>query len=116
MLPDQVSRGDAVFNAAGLALLAHSLHTRDWSLLGEALEDRIHQPYRAPLYPWVADVMKAASEAGAHGSAVAGAGPSVFAFCPPGSGESIALAMAARAGAPGRPLVTRVVPTGLETA
>jgi homoserine kinase len=112
MLPDQVSRGDAVFNAAGLALLAHSLHTRDWSLLGEALEDRIHQPYRASLYPWVADVMKAAGEAGAHGAAVAGAGPSVFAFCPAGSGEPIALAMAAAAGAPGRPRVTRVVPSG----
>lgn len=114
VLPDQVSRGDAVFNAAGLALLAHSLHTRDWSLLGQALEDRIHQPYRAPLYPWVADVMRAALEAGAHGAAVAGAGPSVFAFCSPGSGEAVAQAMAANAGAPGRPRVTRVVATGLE--
>lgn len=114
VLPAQVSRGDAVYNAAGLALLVHALHRREWDLLREAMDDRLHQPYRARLYPWAGRVMGAAAEAGAYGTAIAGAGPSVFAFSAPGRGEAVAAAMAAAGGEHGRPLVTRAVVDGVE--
>jgi homoserine kinase len=113
LLPDRVSRADAVHNAARLALLVHALHRHDWTLLGQAMDDRLHQPYRAPLYPWTADVMRAANAAGAYGSAIAGAGPSVFAFCAPGTAGDVARVMAAAAASEGSTVVTRVVASGL---
>ena len=114
VVPLQLSREDAVFNAGRMALFVHALHGRHWDLLGTAMEDRIHQPYRLQLFPWVGGVMAAAGEAGAHGSALAGAGPSVFAFCDPGRGHAVASAMAAAAPDQGRPLVTRVTAEGLQ--
>ena len=114
VLPDRVSRADAVYNAAGLGLLVHALHLRDWGLLAEALDDRLHQPYRLSLYPWAGNALRAASEAGAYGSAIAGAGPSVFAFCAPGRGTQVAAAMADAARVNGRPLVTNVIAGGVE--
>jgi len=109
ILPATVSRADAVYNAGRNALLVHALHARDWSLLGIAMEDRLHQPARSSIYPWLPETIAAARAAGAHGAALAGAGPSVFAFAPPGAGKQVAEAMTAAAGAPGRPLVTRIV-------
>ena len=108
ILPPTVPRADAVFNAGRLALLVDALHTGEWSLLATAMEDRLHQPARAALYPWLPATLEAARAAGAWGAALAGAGPSVFAFCPAGSGPAVAGAMAAAAGVPGRPATTRV--------
>ena len=82
--------------------------------LNVALEDRLHQPQRIPLYPWVEAVMEAAGEAGAYGSALAGAGPSVVAFCERHLGVEVAEAMTQAAPAGGRGIVTRVTPHGLE--
>jgi homoserine kinase len=114
VLPAQVSRADAVFNAARVASLVQILHTREWAMLDAALEDRLHQPYRIPLYPWAREVMDAAREAGAYGAALAGAGPSVFAFCERRLGEDIAAAMEEVGPEGGRGLVTRVVRQGLD--
>ena len=113
-LPAQVERADAVFNLARVASLVHLLHKRDWQRLNVALEDRLHQPQRIPLYPWVEAVMEAAGEAGAYGSALAGAGPSVVAFCERHLGVEVAEAMTQAAPAGGRGIVTRVTPHGLE--
>lgn len=114
VLPRRVSREDAVFNAARLALLVRALHTRRYELLGEALADRLHQPYRSKLYPWLPATLEAAVAAGAHGAALAGAGPSVVAFAPLGRGKAVGAAMQAAAGVPGRVIVTRPVRGGLE--
>jgi homoserine kinase len=83
-------------------------------MLDLALEDRLHQPYRMPLYPWAQEVMEAAREAGAYGVALAGAGPSVFAFCERRLGEDVAAAMEEVGPEDGYGLVTRVVRTGLD--
>lgn len=114
VVPRELPREDAVFNAGRMALLVHALHEQRWGLLATAMEDRIHQPYRLQLYPWVKGVMTAARYAGAHGAALAGAGPSVFAFCPPGRGQEVARAMAESGQGKGRPLVTRVSDKGLQ--
>jgi homoserine kinase len=116
LLDEQVSRADAVFNSARTALFAHALHSRGWDLLQEAMRDRLHQPQRTSLYPWLPAVLEAALSEGAHGAALAGAGPSVFAFCEGGQGSRVAEAMSAAAGVPGAPTVTRVVGRGMEVA
>ena len=52
------------------------------------MADRLHQPARSALYPWLPAVLDAAYGAGAWGAALAGAGPSVFGFCRSGAGEA----------------------------
>ena len=113
VLPEKVTREDAVFNAGRLALLIRALHTKRYELLAEALDDRLHQPYRTKLYPWLPAALAAARAAGAYGAALSGAGPSVVALVPRGSGEAVAVAMREAAQVPGRLLVTRPVRSGL---
>ena len=77
------------------------------------MKDRLHQPHRLHLYPWTQEVLYAAEAAGAYGAAICGAGPSVFAFCPPSTASRVAKAMAASAPQHGRGLVTRVTDKGM---
>jgi homoserine kinase len=58
--------------------------------------------------------MDAAREAGAYGAALAGAGPSVFAFCERRLGQYVAAAMEEVGPEGGYGLVTRVARTGLD--
>jgi len=114
VLPAQVAREDAVFNAARVAAFVEILHNRQWPMLDTAMEDRLHQRYRMELYPWVQEVIDAAREAGAYAAALAGAGPSVFAFCERRLGGDVADAMAAAGPENGYGLVTRVTRNGLD--
>ncbi len=113
-LPEAVSREDAVFNLARVASLVRVLHTRQWELLDLALEDRLHQPHRLPLYPWADAAIEAAREAGAYGAAISGAGPSVFALCERRAGAEVAAAMQAAGPEGGYGLVTKVAKSGLD--
>jgi homoserine kinase len=54
-------------------------------LLSSALEDRIHQPYRAPLCPLLPSIHELMGKQGILGVALSGAGPSVIAFLDPGA-------------------------------
>lgn len=114
VLPDQVSREDAVFNLSRLAALVQVLHSREWSRLDAALEDRLHQSQRFQLFPWAEDVISAAREAGAFGAALSGAGPSLFALCERKLGDDVAEAMAEAGPEDGYGLVTRVTRAGLD--
>lgn len=80
VLPFQVPFQDVVFNLGRLALLVDSLHRNDFSLLSTAMEDRLHQPFRASLVPGMRKVLAAAKLAGAKGVTLSGAGPSVIAL------------------------------------
>lgn len=114
VLTPQVERVDAIFNMARVAALVQILHTREWPRLDVALEDRLHQPQRLRLYPWVENVMAAAREAGAYAAALSGAGPSVFALCERRFGEEVAAAMEEVGPEEGYGLVTRVTREGLD--
>lgn len=81
VLPDVVAHEDAVFNVSRAALLVAALQQRRYDLLATAMEDRLHQPYRAPLVSGLQRAVSAAIESGAVGAAISGAGPSVIAFC-----------------------------------
>jgi homoserine kinase len=92
VLPATVSRSDAVFNLQRLGLLLASIASGDIDLLGLAMEDRLHQPQRRALFPWMESVRQAALDAGALGCVLSGAGPSLLAALR-GSGEPVARAM-----------------------
>lgn len=77
-LPEQVSRGDAVFNLGAVALLTLGLATGDWEAIAAGLVDRLHQPYRAHLYPRSAELVGRAGGLGALGATISGAGPTVL--------------------------------------
>jgi homoserine kinase len=77
-LPGDVPREDAVFNVAHAALTVEAL-TRDPSLLGEALQDRLHQDARLALVPAVLEVFRALQGDGVP-VCVSGAGPTLLAF------------------------------------
>jgi homoserine kinase len=77
-LPDDVPRADAVFNVAHAAMTVEAV-TRDPTLLGEALRDRLHQDARLRLVPAVRAVLDALFAAGVP-ACVSGAGPSLLAF------------------------------------
>lgn len=79
-LPQQVAMQDAVFNLGRVALLVAALQQGDLSMLGTAMEDRLHQPYRANLIPGMKKVLAAARLAGARGVTLSGSGPALVAF------------------------------------
>jgi len=80
VLPESVPRADAVFNVQRVSLLLAALGGARADLLEIAMSDRLHQPYRQRLFPWLEKVTKAAQDAGALGSVLSGAGPSVLAI------------------------------------
>jgi homoserine kinase len=83
-------------------------------LLSVALEDRIHQPYRAALCPLLPSLRELAGKSGVLGVALSGAGPSVIVFLDPRSAaqktrKSIA-AHLARNGLRAELLLTSITP------
>ena len=81
VLPAQVPLADAIFNVAHTAMLILGLQRSDWELIGAALRDRLHQPHRAELYPRSLELLDRASELGALGATISGAGPAVLMWC-----------------------------------
>ena len=79
VLPDHVSREDAVFNLQRVALFLQAVQSRNFSLLREALDDRLHQPYRKSLVPGLDEILEL-SHPDLLGTCLSGAGPSIVAF------------------------------------
>jgi homoserine kinase len=80
ILPKQVDRQDAIYNISRAVLVTEALRTGDLDLLGKAMTDTLHQPYRLPLIPGAQAAMDAAKSAGAAAVALSGAGPSLIAY------------------------------------
>ncbi len=98
VLPQQYSRADAVVNIQNSMLLLAAFVQGRAELLASGLEDRIHQPYRAPLCPLLPALRELAGTEGIAGVALSGAGPSVLVFLDPNakvSGKKIAARVAA---------------------
>jgi len=77
--PVTYSKADAIFNVQRAALLIAALATGSTSAFPAALEDRMHQPYRAGLVPGLEEVLKLRAP-GLLGCTLSGAGPSVLVF------------------------------------
>ena len=79
VLPDSLSRGDAIFNSSRAALLVASMITGNLDNLKMAMEDKIHQPYRSVLIPNMDNIFKKSEEFGASAAYLSGAGPTLIA-------------------------------------
>ena len=84
VLPTNYSKADAVFNIQRSAMLMAALATGTTSAFPVALEDRMHQPYRAKLVPGLEEMIKLRAP-GLLGCALSGAGPSILVFYERGS-------------------------------
>lgn len=93
ILPDSISRADAIFNIAHLGLLLRALQEGRTDWLHTALADRLHQPYRQSLIPGYEVVQRAAIAAGAHGLVISGAGPTLLALTDQQHAEAASAAM-----------------------
>ena len=80
VLPKEYSRVDAVTNVQNSMLLLAAFVQGRRDLLVAALEDRMHQPYRAALCPLLPALQRLAGASGVLGAVLSGAGPSVLIF------------------------------------
>jgi homoserine kinase len=81
LLPDRYSREDAVANIQATALLVVAFAQGRGDLLRTAMQDRMHQPYRAkacPLLPLLLPLTDMTDDPAILGVALSGAGPSVL--------------------------------------
>jgi homoserine kinase len=86
VLPDSIPRRDAVYNLQHALLLVRALETGRYDELREALRDRWHQPFRAPLVPGLTEVL-ALQHPALLGTCLSGSGPSIVAFTVEGETE-----------------------------
>lgn len=88
-LPATVPHADAAFSAGRAALLGAALASNSAELFEAALEDRLHEPYRAESSPLLSEV-RAQPPAGSLGATLSGAGPSVIVWARNGQVDSCA--------------------------
>lgn len=79
VLPSFIPRRDVVFNLQRLSLLLQSLQREDFSLLKQALSDRLHQPFRQKIVPGLAQALELEHE-DLLGVCLSGSGPSIVAL------------------------------------
>ncbi|MEP6921482.1 MAG: homoserine kinase [bacterium] len=92
-LPTSLTRDDAVYNLQRVALFGAAIENGAYDLLWEAMQDRMHQPFRQSLVPGLTEALATKPQPGLVGVALSGSGPSVVALVLDNSqaiGESIA--------------------------
>ena len=77
VLPEQLNRGDAIFNVSHGALVLKALELGDEKLLRTAMQDRLHQNYRKKLIPDY-DKIEALVRATGAAFCLSGAGPTLL--------------------------------------
>jgi homoserine kinase len=80
-IPGELGVTDAVANVAAATQLVLGLERSDLTLIARGLEDRLHQPARRPLYERSMDLLGRATDLGAIGATISGAGPSLMLWC-----------------------------------
>ncbi len=80
LLPASYSKADVTFNTGRVALLLTALQMGRYEVIGEAMRDRLHQPYRQALFPAMPEIIQAAIDAGAYGACLSGGGSSLIAL------------------------------------
>jgi homoserine kinase len=114
-LPPTVSHHDASFNLGRMGMLLAGLADRRL-LAREAMEDRLHQSARTPLFPEAPTILAGLLDAGALAACWSGAGPSLLAVSASDDAPKLRRAgdrLLAEAGVPGRALVLHPDSEGL---
>jgi homoserine kinase len=108
LLPKEVSLAHAVENAQRTARIAAAFCTNDYAGLRGLFIDHFHQPFRRKLIPGFDEILAAATDAGALGSFLSGAGSTLMAVTLD-SVEPISAAMLAAAAKHQLPAQVRVL-------
>ena len=95
-LPETIAHADAAHTTARAALLVAALESGRAELLTDALDDRLHEPYRAPFVPLLGAVRSRLGGLPAYGATISGAGPSVLVWCERGAAAAVADSLAGR--------------------
>lgn len=116
VLPDSLSRHDAVHNIGRAALLVAAMARGRFDLLNAATQDKLHQPARSALFPAMTAIFDAARAAGAHAAYLSGSGSTLCAFATANTqGIADAMAEAARTrDVPGRTIISKPTENGAE--
>ncbi|AOW19848.1 homoserine kinase [Urechidicola croceus] len=78
ILPKDIPLSKAVKQWANVGSLVSALHTSDYDLIADSLNDLIVEPYRSQLIPHFDEVKAAMMNSGALGGGISGSGPSIF--------------------------------------
>jgi len=117
-LPASVPLADAVANLGAVAVGVAGLATGRYDLLARLTVDRLHEPYRAAVFPQLPSMVEAARGAGALGACLSGAGSTILAFADSMAGitriEAAFFAAAADVDLPGEVLVVEPRNTGAQ--
>jgi homoserine kinase len=89
VLPDSLGFSEVVKSLNGLAYLVSAFAKGDYERLRGTTDDRIHQPFRRALNPFVDEAIQAGVEAGAYAGWLSGSGSSVVCASP--SSEALAV-------------------------
>jgi len=90
LLPQALDYPVAVRGSAAGNVLSAALAAGDWPKAGRMMErDTFHEPYRKIRFADFDKIQELAKEYGAYGSAISGAGPSLFIAVPQGREEAI---------------------------
>lgn len=96
-LPAEYSRTHATRASAVANVMFTALLAGNYELAGKMMEkDLFHEPYRASLLPEYEQIRQDAKSAGAYGTVISGAGPTMMSLVPKGKGETIAQALQAK--------------------
>lgn len=88
-LPDDYSIKESVFNLSRTALLVNALNNGELENLRAAIDDKLHQPFRAPLIEGAEDIFAKSKELGALGEFISGAGPTLISLIKKGDKKFI---------------------------
>ncbi len=77
VLPKMVPLREAVISLSNACAIAGAFASREYEKLVGCFDDRLHQPFRQKLVPFLAPVIEAASRAGALGGWLSGSGSTV---------------------------------------
>jgi homoserine kinase len=88
-LPETISHGDAAFTVARAALLGAAVASGSAELFAAAVDDRLHEPFRAQHAPALAAVRERPPN-GALGATLSGSGPTVIVWARPESADTCA--------------------------
>jgi homoserine kinase len=99
VLPAQIPHRDATRNSANASRITAAFASQQYEQLGNAFEDFLHQPFRAPLIPFLFDVIAAGKDSGALGGYLSGSGSTICCLTTHHQ-EKVAAAMLAVSGQP----------------
>lgn len=77
VLPGELPRLQAVASCVNACRVTAAFFQQRYELLAGAFEDHLHQPYRAPLIPFLHEVIAAGTAAGALGGFLSGSGSTI---------------------------------------